>query len=51
MTKANMYLRPLVAVLGSADSVTHGLPFGTIAERAPVGHPTWTSTTHALLDL
>jgi len=48
---AKTYRTPTVAALGAADVVTHGLSKGPISEKAPSGHPTWTFTTHAMLDL
>jgi hypothetical protein len=48
---AKTYRTPTVATLGAADVVTRGLPMGPLGEPAPNGHPTFTRTTHALLDL
>jgi hypothetical protein len=48
---AKNYRTPTVDALGAADVITRGLPIGALNEVAPAGHPTFTRTTHALLDL
>jgi hypothetical protein len=45
---AKTYRTPAVAVLGTAEVMTSGLPFGPLTET-PVG--TFVKTTHAILDL
>jgi hypothetical protein len=48
---AKTYSTPTVAPLGAAEVLTHGLVSGTLSEQAPIGFPTRTKTTHAMLDL
>jgi hypothetical protein len=45
------YHEPTVIALGAVELNTNGLPWGSISESAPVGHPTFTKTTHHVLDL
>jgi hypothetical protein len=45
-----IYRTPIAAAIGAADVLTGGL-WGTLSELSPVGHPTFTKTTHTLLDI